>query len=188
MRENYEQHGLTGTKIFYLWNGMKARCANPRHSHFPYYGGRGIYVCDEWRESLMKFIEDMGERPSDKHQLDRIDNDGPYCKENCRWVTTETQTRNRSDNKFYEVDGKTLCLQDWATESGISVSTLYQRVNKMGLSMKDALNYKQHRVYLTVDGVTKTQQEWCNDLGLRASRVHTLLKRGLSHKEALGLS
>ena len=185
--KNYEQHGLTGTKIYHLWNGMKARCGNPRHSHFPHYGGRGIYVCDEWRKSLLKFIEDMGERPSDNHQIDRINNDGPYCKENCRWVTRTEQARNRSDNKFYEVDGKTQCLQDWATESGINTTTLRLRINRSGLTMEQALEFT-HNVYLTVDGITKTQKEWCNQLGLNPSTVCQRIKRGLSDKKALGLS
>ena len=187
MRENYEKHGLTGTKIYYLWAGMKARCHVPGHKTYANYGGRGIYVCDEWRKSLLKFIEDMGERPSDKHTLDRIDNDGPYCKENCRWVLDDVQRRNRRDNKFYEVNGKTLCLEDWAAESGISATTLWTRVNCMGLTMEQALKYT-YNVYLTVDGITKTQKEWCDQLGLKASTVVSRRKRGLSDKEVLGLS
>ena len=187
MRENYERHGLTGTKIYHLWNGMKARCHVPSHKAYANYGGRGIYVCDEWRKSLLKFIEDMGERPSDNHQIDRIDNDGPYCKENCRWVTAKVQTRNRSDNKFYEVDGKTLCLQDWAEESGIEITTLWARINRMGLTMEQALKFT-HNVYLTVDGITKTQQEWCNQLGLKQTTVCNRRRRGWSDKRALGLS
>jgi hypothetical protein len=73
---------------------MKGRCSNKNLRSYQHYGGRGITVCDEWKESFENFYADMGKRPSPKHSIDRIDVDGNYCKENCRWASKQTQSRN----------------------------------------------------------------------------------------------
>lgn len=93
---------------YHVWFQIKDRCFNPNNKNYHNYGGRGITICDEWKHDYRKFIEDMGYRPTDKHSLDRIDNNGDYCKENCRWVTQDIQTLNTRHNLsiYSEIEDK----------------------------------------------------------------------------------
>lgn len=85
---------LSKTSAYLSWVGMKQRCYYPNHKYFHLYGGRGIKVCDRWRDSSINFLKDMGEKPSLKHSIDRIDGDGDYTPENCRWATPNQQNIN----------------------------------------------------------------------------------------------
>lgn len=92
-------HGMTKTPIYKVWRGMINRCHNPNQPHYERYGGRGIYVCDEWRNSFAQFYADMGDRPQGptgvRYTIDRKDNDGPYAAWNCRWATYREKTINK---------------------------------------------------------------------------------------------
>ena len=94
-----KKHGYCGTKVYNAWKHMKARCYNKNYEHYHRYGGRGITVSDEWLYSFETFLKDVGEPPTPKHQLDRIDNNGNYCKENCHWVLPSENCNNRSTYK-----------------------------------------------------------------------------------------
>ncbi|HAM41644.1 MAG TPA: hypothetical protein DCP69_09995 [Candidatus Omnitrophica bacterium] len=120
-------HGMCTTQEYKNWFSMKSRCTNQRNYAYRYYGGRGITVCDEWM-TFEPFLRDMGRRPSPQHSLDRIDNDGPYCRENCRWATRTEQMHNTRSNRWFELNGQRMVLQDWARQIGASYATLYTRL------------------------------------------------------------
>lgn len=131
---NKDGHKKNNPVLYHSWIGMKGRCYNKNDKAYRNYGGRGIKVCDRWlgKEGFNNFLNDMGEKPSSKHSLDRIDTNGDYCPENCRWATWEQQENNRRINVFYEYNGKKLTLPQWSKEIGISYYTLLGR-RKRGL-------------------------------------------------------
>ncbi len=135
------QHGHSKkgemTQIYSTWTAMRQRCNNLKHPEYKNYGKRGIVVCKRW-EKFENFLEDMGEPPTDKHSIDRIDNDGNYCKSNCRWATLKQQQRNKRNNLFITYDGKTQCLAAWAEEFDIKYGTLESRLRR-GWSIGKAL-------------------------------------------------
>lgn len=93
-----KSHGLSKHYLYQTWATMKQRCENPNHSKYKLYGGRGISVCESWKKSFQQFLIDMGDRP-EGHTLNRIDNDGNYCPENCEWQTYSEQNKNRRKYK-----------------------------------------------------------------------------------------
>lgn len=112
------------TVEYTTWVQMIARCYNSKNKRYVNYNNRGVTVCEEWKNSFSNFLKDMGRRPSKDHSLDRIDNDGNYCKENCRWATEEIQQKNKTNNHWIEYDGKRMVLQDWAKELDASHSNI----------------------------------------------------------------
>lgn len=125
-------HNLTGIPEHGVWFGIKARCLNPKNSRYNRYGGRGITICDEWKDSFEQFYADMGPRPSNKHSIERRNNDLGYNKDNCYWVTNDVQSRNRINNINITWNGKTQCLLDWTKElfPNNSYSLLEYRLKK----------------------------------------------------------
>lgn len=124
------------SKTYSVWTSMIQRCNNTNHQHYKNYGGRGIAVCKRWKK-FDNFLEDMGE-VSAGLQIDRTDNNGNYCKSNCRWVTQKQNSRNRRSNRLIKHNGKTQCLTVWAEEFNISVCLLFDRLRN-GWSMEKSL-------------------------------------------------
>jgi hypothetical protein len=118
------------TDEYVAWTSMKERCYNEKNTHYKRYGGRGIIVCDRWRHSFEIFLADMGKKPSPKHSIDRIDNDGNYEPSNCRWATKKMQYSNRSDNRWLEYKGVRLILSDWSRKLKIDNASMYYQLSK----------------------------------------------------------
>ena len=126
------------TKTYISWYNMIQRCINPKNKDYPNYGGRGIIVCKRWMK-FENFLEDMGEHPGKGYSIDRIDNDGNYCKENCRWANIKQQSRNKRNSIFITYKNKTQLLIEWAEEFNINYSTLCSRIFMRGWSIEKAL-------------------------------------------------
>jgi hypothetical protein len=131
-------HRKNITPEYRAWANMHSRCANTRHRGYHNYGGRGIKVCESWRD-FSSFIKDMGARPSDRHSIDRIDNDGDYEPLNCRWATFDVQVSNRRKTLVIEHDGQSMPLVEWARKTGISYVTLKQRLTVLKWSVERAV-------------------------------------------------
>jgi hypothetical protein len=135
------KHGATiggNSPEYETWGTMRDRCLNPRNKRFAKYGGRGITICDRWLESFANFLEDMGQRPSPKHSLDRENNDKGYDKDNCRWATSDMQMVNRSVTRFVETPEGRIPLATLAKKHGIRANVLRFRILK-GWPLDEAL-------------------------------------------------
>jgi hypothetical protein len=122
-------HGQSYTALNNRYRAMIGRCHNPSHSSYAAYGGRGIKVCDRWRNSYQAFLDDMGEPPPG-FTLDRIDNSKGYSPDNCRWASPKMQAANSSKVRVVSYNGKTANITDWAKHLGISTATLIERLKK----------------------------------------------------------
>lgn len=127
MSKRTKRHGKFGSRVYNTWCGMIQRCLNPNHTMFKRYGGRGIKICELWYD-FNNFYKDMGERP-DKHSLDRINNNGDYFKENCRWATQKQQSQNKNF-KTITHNNQTLTTKQWAEKIGITHECLITRLKR----------------------------------------------------------
>lgn len=140
---NKTHGGTSGEKyhpLYATWAGMNRRCYSKTFHKFPDYGGRGISVCDRWRgvAGFPNFVQDMGEKPKN-HSLDRTDNNGNYCPENCRWADNRTQANNTRKNKSVVIDGVSKTYGEWGAESGVKPYLIRQRILRDGLTPKEAV-------------------------------------------------
>lgn len=134
--ERNRSHGMAHLAEYKVWKDMRARCSNEQRDDFADYGGRGIKVCDRWRD-FSAFIADMGPRPAGM-SIDRRDVNGNYEPSNCRWATDQTQANNKRSNRVIEFMGRRLTLQQLADEVGMKREKLAYRL-KIGLSAEDAV-------------------------------------------------
>lgn len=131
-------HGMTKSPEYKTWAGMITRCENPNVPEYKMYGGRGIRVCDEWRNSFEAFYAYIGNKPSRKHSIDRIDVNGHYEPGNVRWATPDVQGANTRRNVYLTKDGVTLHASEWSRRLNICLPTLYGRL-KRGWSFEECI-------------------------------------------------
>ena len=159
------KHGLVGTPLHRVWNHMRERCNSPKDKRYKDYGGRGIYVCDRWDNKdsgLVAFVEDMGATYQPGLQLDRIDNNGPYSPENCRWVTSKENNRNRRDTLFINSILGEMTLAEFAEKIGLPYTEVYQRLRVQGypgvfLTLKNKRGLSKFKPLFDGNGL------WLND-------------------------
>ncbi len=132
-------HNMSNTKEFRTWSHILNRCHNPNDKRYKHYGGRGIFVSDDWRISFENFYRDMGNVPTPKHSIDRIDNDLGYCKENCRWATVAEQNLNKRNNVFVTYNNKTQTLKEWCDELQLRYKLIQRRYRSLGWTFEQAI-------------------------------------------------
>lgn len=129
------------SREFNAWTSMLDRCRNPKARAYADYGGRGIQVCAQWRNSFSAFFADVGQRPSARHSLDRIDNNGNYEPGNVRWALKNTQQRNQRSNRQITYQGRTQPLAAWTEELRLPYRTVYMRLRR-GATVEDAFSHR----------------------------------------------
>jgi hypothetical protein len=166
------KHGRSYTSEYKIWTGLKIRCTNPK---FKRYKGRGIKVCERWTDEefgFINFINDMGPRPSKKHSVERRDNNGDYCPENCYWATMKEQSRNRENNVPIEYKGQTKILRDWTNELKLNHRTIYNRLIS-GWKIEEAFETPiiQKNILYEYNGKELTLKEWSIELNIDYSTL-----------------
>ncbi len=136
-------HGMSKTNLYAVWANLRTRCDNKKYRLYKDYGGRGISYDPAW-SLFEKFYEDMGSTYSSGLQLDRKDNNGNYCKENCWWVTRTENNNNKRNNVAITHNGKTQNLTQWAKELNLNPTTLHMRIRKYRMPLVKALTSKKN--------------------------------------------
>jgi len=133
-------HGWSKTRLYSTWTSMLHRTESKKAHNYSAYGGKGIKVCDEWKDFLIFKDWAVKNGYTDDLTIDRIDNNKGYYPRNCRWVPSEAQARNKTSNLYYTINGECKLLKDWAEEYGFKYLTIYTRVVLKGMDIEEALN------------------------------------------------
>lgn len=142
----FKTHGKRKTRLYRTWAHMKSRCYNKNVPAYPDYGGRCIAVCDDWKDDFMSFYDwSMANGYEDTLTIDRINNDGNYEPENCRWADKKQQSRNRRNVKRYTINGETHCLSEWCEILELNFSTVRNRIYSYGWSIIEALELEERK-------------------------------------------
>ena len=185
-RHGHARKGKDTSKLYKSWAHLKSRCLNPNDPKYPDYGGRGITVCDRWingdgtLSGFECFAADMGPHPGKGYTIDRIDNDGPYAPENCRWSTAAEQARNTRRTRHYTLNGETLCLTDWARRNGMSDRTLRMRL-LAGWDIERALHTPvatPSNQPIAYEGKAQTLTDWSQQTGIDRGTLAGRIQRG----------
>lgn len=138
LRKSVFKHGMSCHPLYGTWSQMMTRCYNSKHRAYDDYGSRGITVCERWKD-VAAFVEDMGEKPSPKHSIDRIDSNGNYEPSNCRWSTRKEQANNTRRNVIVEYAGKPMTAAQLCELLGIKYKKFLYYFNRRKLSLEDSI-------------------------------------------------
>lgn len=174
-KKNFK-HGEGKTRLYNIWRGIKSRCCNPSDHDWKNYGGRGITMCEEWKNSYIAFRDwALAHGYRDNLTIDRIDVNGGYYPDNCRWATVKEQCNNTRVNRFLTWDGVTKTKTQWAEEYDISPQVLAYRMDQVGMDIGEALTTPvENNHYVTYNGETKSLTEWAETVDVP---YHTLKAR-----------
>jgi len=175
-------HGMSKSKEYRAWNNMLTRCYNPKSQRYHRYGGRGIRVCEQWVKSFQNFISDMGVAPTELHTIGRIDNDGNYCPENCRWELPEQQAANTSRSVRVQTDHGEMSAKEAAAFYGVTYGALIQRI-QAGRSKSDLSKASLHLQIIEVDGVSGPTTYWMKEAGIPISSFYYHMRKGLTREQ-----
>lgn len=143
-KESHTKHGKYKERLYNIYRGIKQRCYNHNRKRYKDYGGRGIKMCDEWLNDFMMFYDwSMANGYDDTLTIDRIDNDGNYEPNNCRWVTPKQQVRNQRSNRNITINNETHCLSEWCEILGLKYSEIWKRINRFNWTIKQALELEE---------------------------------------------
>lgn len=184
-RTGTPKHGMSETPEYRTWHSMINRCKYKSVNSYPSYGGRGITVCDRWH-SFDNFYADMGTRPEGT-TLDRIDSDGHYTPDNCRWATTKEQGRNKRNSILLTARGITKQVNDWAEDSGVAASTIVRRIKSLGWDVEKAIFTPTNSFQrcITYKGETLNCSDWALRCGVTTKTITNRLDRGLETDQVL---
>lgn len=187
-KQRAPKHGFHGERLYNVWKGMKQRCGSLNKN----YGGRGIEVCEEWRNDYLSFRKWALENGYDKDAkrgectLDRIDFNGNYCPENCRWVNQKAQMNNTRNNKMVFYGGELKTLDDWERIIGINHKLLYERIFIYGMNVEEAFTksvgpnnakFKSRYRLVEYNGDTRSVNEWAELYGFNPDTLWARLFR-----------
>ena len=173
------------SKLQNVYYSMKTRCYNTNSRPYHNYGGRGIIVCSDWLASFSNFKNwAMKNGYREGLTLDRIDVNGNYCPENCRWIPMKAQQNNKRTNIRLTYKGRTLTLSEWADVLGIPYDCLLTRVRRHGRDADRVLGVPDRRKLIEFDGRKQYLSEWCSELGLDYNKTNLRLHRGWSINKA----
>jgi hypothetical protein len=171
------KHGMKHTRLYRIWGNIKSRCNNPNTTHYNSYGGRGISICKEWDNDFSAFMEwSISNGYNDSLTIDRIDQNGDYCPENCRWTSQKVQCNNFSRNKMITYLGKTQSLTMWCEELNLSYSMVKRRLAK-GKSVEEAFEKPKYQPKtLSFNDCTMTVKEWSIKTGIPERIIYERLR------------